>query len=112
MPIARTPDPPYWAVVFTSQRADLEHAEYNEMAEALERLAPDQPGFLGIESARDADGFGITVSYWKDEASIAAWKAHALHRQAQAAGRARWYLEFALRVARVDRAYGGPTSRS
>ena len=101
--IARTPKPPYWAVIFTSQRADLEHAEYNEMSDALERLAPDQPGFLGIESARDASGFGITVSYWTDEAAIAAWKAQALHREAQTAGKARWYLDFAIRVARVER---------
>jgi heme-degrading monooxygenase HmoA len=103
MPLARTPKPPYWAVIFTSQRADLEHAEYNQMSDALERIAPEQAGFLGIESARSADGFGITVSYWRDEASIAAWKTHALHREAQRAGAARWYLEYAIRVAHVER---------
>ena len=103
MAIATTPEPPYFAVVFASQRADVEHAEYDEMAEALERIAGDQPGFLGIESARDAAGFGITVSYWKDEASIAAWKAHALHREAQGAGKSRWYLDYALRVCKVER---------
>lgn len=101
--IARTPKPPYWAVIFTSQRTGVEHAEYTQMAEALERLAPEQPGFLGIESVREASGLGITVSYWKDEASIAAWKEHALHREAQAAGKARWYADFAIRVARVER---------
>ncbi len=61
------------------------------MADALERLAPEEPGYLGLESVRDALGLGITVSYWKDEASIAAWKAHAVHRRAQADGQARWY---------------------
>ncbi|HEY1960393.1 MAG TPA: antibiotic biosynthesis monooxygenase [Polyangiaceae bacterium] len=106
MSIARTPEPPYWAAVFTSQRSDAEHVEYNQMAEALERLAPDQPGFLGIESVRDASGLGITVSYWRDEASVAAWKANAVHREAQSAGRARWYVDYMLRVARVERAYG------
>jgi heme-degrading monooxygenase HmoA len=95
--------PPYYAVIFTSQRTDVEHAEYNEMADEMERLAAEQPGFLGVESARDANGFGITVSYWKDEASIAAWKANARHRQAQAAGKTRWYADFKLRVARVER---------
>ncbi len=103
MAIAETPPPPYLAVIFTSQRTDAEHAEYNDMADRLERLAPDQPGFLGIESARDASGFGITVSYWKDEASIAAWKVNATHREAQAAGKARWYDDFRIRVARVER---------
>jgi heme-degrading monooxygenase HmoA len=100
--IARTPEPPYLAVIFSSQRTAEEHAEYNEMADTLERLAPDQPGFLGIESARDAAGFGITVSYWKDDASIAAWKANAVHREAQHAG-ARWYAQYKIRVARVER---------
>jgi heme-degrading monooxygenase HmoA len=103
MPIVCTPVPPYYAVVFTSQRTDVEHAEYDEMSDALERIAPEQPGFLGIESARDAKGFGITVSYWKDEASIAAWKAHALHREAQRAGKSRWYADYAIRVAKVER---------
>jgi heme-degrading monooxygenase HmoA len=96
-------EPPYWAVIFTSRRTDVEHAEYNEMAEAMERLAAEQPGFLGVESARDPSGFGITVSYWKDEASIAAWKANAVHREAQSAGKARWYADFRIRVARVER---------
>jgi heme-degrading monooxygenase HmoA len=103
MTIARTPEPPYYAVVFTSQRSSDEVAEYTRMAEALERVAPEQPGFLGLESARDASGFGITVSYWTDEAAIAAWKDQALHREAQAAGKARWYLDYAVRVARVER---------
>jgi heme-degrading monooxygenase HmoA len=108
MGIATTPEPPYWAVVFTSQRSDLESVEYTRTAEALERIAPDQPGFLGLESVRDASGLGITVSYWRDEASIAAWKANALHREAQDAGRARWYLDYAIRVARVERATRRP----
>lgn len=103
MPIVRTPVPPYYAVVFTSQRTPIEHDEYAQMSDALERIAPEQPGFLGIESARDAAGFGITVSYWKDEASIAAWKANALHREAQHAGRSRWYSDYVIRVAKVER---------
>jgi heme-degrading monooxygenase HmoA len=101
--IARTPSPPYLAVIFSSQRTDAEHAEYTQTAEALERLAPSQDGFLGIESARDASGFGITVSYWRDEAAIAAWKANAVHVEAQRAGRERFYESFAIRVARVER---------
>ena len=108
MAIATTPDPPYFAVVFASQRAGVDHAEYDAMAETLERIAREQPGFLGIESVRDASGFGITVSYWKDEASIAAWKKHALHREAQSAGKSRWYLDYALRVCHVERAYRRP----
>lgn len=75
------------------------------MAELLERLAKDQPGYLGAESARDASGFGITVSYWEDLASIARWKAEATHLQAQKLGRSDWYEGFELRIAKVERAY-------
>jgi heme-degrading monooxygenase HmoA len=103
MPIARSFDPPYYAVIFTSQRSTVESAEYDAMSETLERLAREQPGFLGIESVRDESGLGITVSYWRDEASIAAWKAHAVHREAQEKGKTRWYVDYAIRVARVER---------
>ena len=103
--IAKTPAPPYWVVVFTSQRTTQDAEGYAEMDEALERLAPEQPGFLGIESVRDASGLGITVSYWRDEESIATWKRHALHAEAQQLGRSRWYVDYALRVARVERSY-------
>jgi heme-degrading monooxygenase HmoA len=69
-------------------------------------LARDQPGFLGIESARGADGLGITVSYWTSEESIRAWREHAEHIVAQQRGRKQWYERYELRVARVERAYG------
>jgi heme-degrading monooxygenase HmoA len=104
-PIAPTPPPPYWAVVFTSQRTADEGEDYGRMALRLEEIAPAQPGFLGLESVRDAAGAGITVSYWRDEASIAAWKRQALHLEAQRRGVAGWYRDYALRVAKVERAY-------
>jgi heme-degrading monooxygenase HmoA len=104
---ARTPEPPYYAVIFTSTRSAGDDG-YAEMAERMLALASQQPGFLGVESARGTDGLGITVSYWASEEAIRAWKAVAEHRLAQAAGRERWYQHFETRVARVERAYGGP----
>jgi L-amino acid N-acyltransferase YncA/heme-degrading monooxygenase HmoA len=101
---ARTPEPPYYAVVFASQRTDHDDG-YAEMAAVLDQLAAEQPGCLGVEFARDASGFGITVSYWQDLASIAQWKAHATHLQAQQRGKRDWYASFELRIARVERAY-------
>lgn len=96
--------PPYYAVIFTSQQtADAGRDGYGAMAERMVELAAEQDGFLGVESARDGDGFGITVSYWRDEESIARWKADAEHRVAQARGRHDWYERFELRVARVER---------
>lgn len=107
---ARTPAPPYHAVIFTSKRTGGDSG-YGAMAEAMVDLAAKQPGFLGIESARDETGLGITVSYWQDEASIRAWKEVVAHLGAQRLGRERWYEHYELRVARVERAYGGPEGR-
>ena len=101
--LAITPQPPYYAVIFSSQRSALEPQAYADMAARMVELAQQQTGFLGAESARDADGFGITVSYWQDEASITAWKAHAEHRLAQDKGFSGWYTCFATRVAKVER---------
>jgi len=108
--LARTPEPPYLAVIFTSLRAPGDHG-YADMAERMLALAAGQPGFLGVESARGADGLGITVSYWRDEAAVAAWKRDPAHQQAQRAGRETWYAAYHVRVAQVARAYGldGPS---
>jgi len=107
---AATPTPPYYAVIFSSQRSQGEGG-YAVMAERMVELAALQPGYLGIESCRDADGFGITVSYWRSEADILAWKSNAEHSVARERGRNQWYQHFELRVARVERAYGGPQPR-
>jgi heme-degrading monooxygenase HmoA len=100
-----TPEPPYYAVIFTSRRTDGDHG-YDVMAARMVALASTQPGFLGVESARGTDGLGITVSYWRDEVSIAAWKRDTEHRQAQRAGQQTWYADYQVRVAKVERAYG------
>ena len=100
---AETPDPPYYAVIFTSTRTEVDEG-YGEMSEKMVEMASQQPGFLGVESARGEDGFGITVSYWESEEAIANWRRNAEHRIAQSHGREKWYAEFATRVARVERA--------
>ena len=103
MIIAATPIAPYYAVIFTSLRTEGDNG-YARMAEAMEKLASTQPGFLGIESARD--GLGITVSYWDSLESIAAWKQNARHLLAQQRGREAWYASFKVRICRVERDYG------
>ena len=108
-PFARTPEPPYYAVIFSSRRTEGDHG-YAAMAERMAALAARRPGFLGMESVRGADGVGITVSYWTSEEAIAGWRADAEHRLAQELGRSGWYARYAIRVARVERAYGGPSS--
>ena len=103
--MARTPQPPYYAVIFTSIRTAGDRG-YQEAAERMVELASGRPGFLGVESVRDADGLGITVSYWESVEAIAAWKADAEHRLAQQRGIREWYRHYEVRVARVERAYG------
>jgi heme-degrading monooxygenase HmoA len=102
--IARTPEPPYYAVIFTSLRTEGDHG-YAAMAARMEELGASYPGFLGLESARGADGLGITVSYWRDEAAILAWKRDTEHQRAQRGGKETWYSDYAVRVAKVERAY-------
>lgn len=98
------PPPPYYAVIFTSQRTTVDGG-YGDTADRMVALAAAQPGYLGAESTRDAQGLGITVSYWRSEENIAAWRRHAEHRVARDTGRSDWYQHYTLRVARVERAY-------
>lgn len=101
---ARTPEPPYYAVIFTSSRRVEPGDGYDETAARMLSLAARQPGFLGVDTAHG--DIGITVSYWSDEGAIAAWKQDADHAFAQYEGRTRWYDAYELRIARVERAYG------
>ncbi|MET0091018.1 MAG: antibiotic biosynthesis monooxygenase [Candidatus Thiodiazotropha sp.] len=102
--IAETPEPPYYAVIFSSQRTPNDLG-YSDTAQEILDLARQQPGFLGFESARDATGQGISVSYWSSPEAIAAWKEHVTHRKAQTRARD-WYADFHVRVCRVEREYG------
>lgn len=101
---ASLPQPPYYAVIFSSQRTDGDGG-YNDMADHMVELASQQPGFLGIESTRETSGFGITVSYWASEDAITKWKADIEHVDAQQLGKTKWYEHYELRIAKVERAY-------
>ena len=99
---AITPEPPYYAVIFSSVRTSEDNG-YAQAAKEVFELAPKQPGFLGFESARQE--IGISVSYWASLESIRAWKDNVTHQHAQ--GRAKeWYKAFRIRVCRVEREYG------
>jgi heme-degrading monooxygenase HmoA len=94
----------YYAVIFTSLRTEGDQG-YAEAAERMLALAREQPGFLGIESARGDDGLGITVSYWRDEAAILAWKQHPEHAAIRERGRSTWYAQCQTRVCKIERDY-------
>lgn len=103
--IAKTPKPPYYAVIFSSVKSE-EADGYPQMAEKMMQLASQQDGFLGVESAREE--VGVTVSYWRDLDSIKQWKQHSEHLLAQKLGREKWYAEYKTRIAKVERDYNFP----
>lgn len=100
--IAKTPQPPYYAVIFTSVK-NKNDKEYNQMAIKMEELAKQQSGFLGVESAQEE--VGITVSYWQSLEAIQQWKSNIDHIEAQQKGISIWYKNYKVRIAKVERDY-------
>lgn len=96
---AETPQPPYYAVIFTSKRTEGDNG-YGGMADLMVKLVSEAPGFLGFESARE--DIGITVSYWKDMESITSWKENIQHMEAQKLGKEKWYSDYKVRIAKVE----------
>ena len=100
--VAKSPKPPYYAVIFTSVRTEGDNG-YEKMSNEMVELGFSQPGFLGAESTRGADGVGITVSYWDSLEAIENWRNHPRHKEAQRLGEEIWYKSFATRVCKVER---------
>jgi heme-degrading monooxygenase HmoA len=101
--IAKTPPPPYYAVIFTTIKT-ADNTGYPDMAKKMEELAQQQPGYLGLEAAREE--LGVTVSYWKDLESIRNWKMNTEHLFAQKTGKEKWYAHYKTRICKVERDYG------
>jgi heme-degrading monooxygenase HmoA len=93
------------AVMFVNQRNARDGDGYGETADAMDRAAARQPGYLGMDSVRGADGLGITISYWADEAAARGWRADLAHRDAIERGRSDWYDRYEVIVAEVTRSY-------
>jgi heme-degrading monooxygenase HmoA len=93
---------PYYAVIFTSKRTSVDEG-YAEMANRMVELAQKQNGFLGVDSARNE--VGITVSYWKTLSDIAYWKSNMDHLDAQQKGKQKWYDNYNVRIAKVEKEY-------
>lgn len=102
--IDKLPEPPYYAVIFSSKRSQNEKA-YRDSINDMLTLAAEQPGYLGTERARDPDGFGITVSYWSTLEAFTAWSQIAETFIARASGKEKWFDFYELRITRVERAF-------
>jgi heme-degrading monooxygenase HmoA len=106
--ISKTPKPPYYAVVFTSINADVDHTEHRESYKRMVELAQGYEGYLGIEPARNPDGSGVAVVYWKDHESILAFARDPEHMIVKKKGREIWYSHYMIRICKVEREYGRP----
>lgn len=106
--ISKTPKPPYYAVIFTSTDADTDHTEHAAMSRQMVELAETYDGFLGIEPARNENGTGVAVSYWRDLETIREWGRDPEHLVAKEKGRTIWYDRYRIRVAKVEQDYGSP----
>jgi heme-degrading monooxygenase HmoA len=102
--------PPYYAVIFTSKRANVDQSLYIKTSDRMVELASKQPGFLGITSTRGTDGVGITVSYWETKENILNWKKNSEHFEAQKSGRNTWYEWYDVKICLVEREYGARNS--
>lgn len=71
----------------------------------MEELAKQQPGFIGIESARGE--VGITVSYWESEKAILEWRNNTEHQVAQQKGKEEFYQSYSVKICKVERSYKG-----
>ena len=102
------PEPPYTVVIFSNQHSGEDDVGYEKMAQRMVELAQQQPGYLGMFSTRNGQGFGVTVSFWKDRESASAWKSVASHRGAQELGKQKWYAKYRLQIAEVSESRDGP----
>ncbi len=106
--ISQTPKPPYYAVIFTSINADVDHTEHTELYGRMVELAESYDGYLGIEPSRNPDGTGLAAIYWKDRESIQAFARDPEHMIAKQKGRDIWYSHYMIRICKVEREYGRP----
>ncbi|KMY31819.1 JEMB protein [Lysinibacillus xylanilyticus] len=95
----------YYAVIFTSKRTVEDGEGYAKMAEVMDELAQKQPGFIRVESARNADGKGITVSYWESLEAIQVWRENSKHLVAQQFGKEKWYMQYNVEICQVIKDY-------
>lgn len=94
------------AVIFTSGLSDRDPDGYAGAATRMVEAAGARDGYLGIMSTRSAEGVGVTISWWRDEAAALGWRDDPDHTLIRERGRAVWYDWYHVAVVRVERSYG------
>jgi len=92
-----------YVVTFRAKVRNL-GAEYLETAQRMRDIAISQFGRIEFHSATEGRD-EVALSYWPDEESIRAWKAHPDHILAQKSGRERWYESYSVQIAQIGREY-------
>lgn len=87
--------------VFRSRLNPGIDTDYAHVAQRMNDLAIQMPGYVEHKSFRADDGERVTIVTFIDQASHNAWRNHPEHRAAQQAGRERFYSEYSLTVAEV-----------
>jgi len=90
-------------VVFRSRLRAEAGDDYSEMAEEMLATAKEMPGFVEFKSFKADDGERVSLVYWQDHETMAAWRSHPRHRIAQRSGREKWYASYRIEVADVVR---------
>ena len=92
-----------YVVIFRAKSRTLDD-EYFRVAARMRELALSQFGCLEFQAVTEGQD-EVALSYWPDEQSIVAWKAHSEHAMAQQLGRERWYESYIVQVAQITREY-------
>jgi len=96
------------AVIFEFTPAEGRFADYKALAEGLNDQVRGFDGFISIERFQSISDGGkfVSLSFWRDEEAVRAWRNVMQHREAQKQGRAGIFKSYRLRIASVVRDYG------
>ena len=96
-------------VVFrTRMRPDADEAEMNALGARMYALAAEMPGFLSYKDYQSADGEAVALVEFASPETLAAWRNHPEHLEAQRLGRGKFFSEYRIQVCEQVRAYGFP----
>jgi heme-degrading monooxygenase HmoA len=90
-------------IVFRSRLSAEADDDYSEMAAEMLATAQEMPGFVEFKSFKADDGERVSLVYWQDHDTMAAWRNHPRHRIAQSSGRSKWYSSYRIEIADIAR---------
>ncbi|HXS42682.1 MAG TPA: antibiotic biosynthesis monooxygenase [Stellaceae bacterium] len=97
-----------FVVVFEVQPKPGREQDYLDIAASLKPALEEIDGFISVERFRSVSAPGklVSISFWRDEASVKRWREHNRHHLAQLSGRAQIFADYRISVAEIERQYG------